>query len=50
MAYKVISDFRDKNDDLYLYKIGDAFPRKGKRPTNARKGELVIKGFLEEVE
>lgn len=50
MAYKVIADFRDKNDDLYLYKIGDTFPRKGKRPTQARKDELVDKGFLKEVE
>ena len=50
MTHKVIADFRDKNDDLYLYKIGDTFPRKGKRPTNARKEELVSKGFLKEVE
>lgn len=49
MAYKVIADFKDKNDDEYLYKIGDTFPRKGKRTTKARKEELVDKGFLEEV-
>lgn len=50
MAYKVIASFKDKKDDKYLYKIGDTFPRKGKRPTKARKEELVDKGFLKEVE
>ena len=50
MAYKVIADFKDKNDDAYLYKIGDVFPRKGKRPTKERKAELVDMGFLKEVE
>ena len=50
MAHKVIADFKDKTDDEYLYKIGDEFPRKGKRPTKARKDELVEKGFLKEVE
>lgn len=50
MAYKVIADFKDKNDGEYLYKIGDEFPRKGKRPTKARKDELVNKGFLKEVD
>lgn len=50
MAHKVIADFRDKNDELYLYKIGDSFPRKGKRPTKDRKDELVGKGFLKEVD
>lgn len=50
MAYKVIAAFRDKTDDEYLYKIGDVFPRKGKRPTKERKDELVDKGFLKEVD
>lgn len=50
MAYKVIADFKDKKDDKYLYKVGDTFPRKGKRPTKTRKEELVYKGFLKEVE
>ena len=50
MAYKVIADFKDKNDNEYLYKIGDTFPRKGKRPTKERKDELVGKGFLKEVD
>lgn len=50
MAHKVIADFKDKNDDEYLYRIGDEFPRKGKRPAQARKDELVNKGFLKEVE
>lgn len=50
MAHKVIADFKDKNDDEYLYRIGDTFPRSGKRPTKARKDELVDKGFLKEVE
>lgn len=50
MAYKVIADFKDKTDDEFLYKIGDTFPRKGKRPTKYRKDELVDKGFLKEVE
>lgn len=50
MAHKVIADFKDKNDDEYLYRIGDTFPRNGKRPTKARKDELVDKGFLKEVE
>lgn len=50
MAYKVIANFKDKKDDKYLYKIGDTFPRKGKRPTKARKEELVSKGFLREVD
>lgn len=50
MAYKVIANFKDKKDEKYLYKIGDTFPRKGKRPTKARKEELVSKGFLKEVE
>ena len=50
MAHKVIADFKDKNDDEYLYKIGDEFPRKGKRPTKERKEELESKGFIKEVE
>ena len=50
MAYKVIADFKDKTDYEFLYKIGDTFPRKGKRPTKDRKDELVDKGFLKEVE
>lgn len=50
MAFKVIAAFRDKTDDAYLYKIGDVFPRKGKRPTKDRKAELVDMGFLKEVE
>ena len=50
MAHKVIADFKDKTDDEYLYRIGDVFPRNGKRPNKARKDELVGKGFLKEVE
>jgi hypothetical protein len=50
MAYKVVSKFKDLKDDLYLYREGDTFPRKGKRPTKARKEELESKGFIKEVE
>lgn len=50
MAYKVVSDFKDLKDDLYLYKVGDTFPRTGKRPIKARRDELESKGFIKEVE
>lgn len=50
MAYKVIAEFLDKKDDKYKYSIGDIFPRKGKRPSKARKEEIADKGFIKEVE
>lgn len=50
MTYKVIAAFKDKTDEEHLYRIGDTFPRKGKRPAKERKNELVDKGFLKEVD
>lgn len=41
MAYKAIEPFKDLKDDGYFYKVGDRFPRKGKRVAPARYAELA---------
>ncbi|MCM3783675.1 hypothetical protein M3231_11890 [Neobacillus mesonae] len=30
MAYKVIKDFKDLQDENYIYRAGDKYPRKGR--------------------
>lgn len=40
-SYKVISDFVDLSDNLYEYKVGDEYPRKGTSPTDKRVKELL---------
>jgi hypothetical protein len=39
--YKAIEQFKDLKDDRFLYKVGDKFPRKGKRVSKARLAELL---------
>lgn len=41
MAYKVIKAFTDGQDGMYVYNIGDDYPRKGANPTKER-----VKGLL----
>lgn len=40
MSYQVIHAFVDLLDGGFLYKFGDAYPRKGYAPTEARIKEL----------
>ena len=39
--YKVIERFMDLQDDNYIYKVGDAYPREGAGPTLERIRELA---------
>ena len=40
--YRVITNFKDLQDNGYYYKAGDAFPRSGKRtPSKKRLTELM---------
>lgn len=41
MAYIVTRSFRDLSDNDRLYKVGDAYPAKGEKPTKARIRELL---------
>lgn len=38
--YKVIKSFIDLQDERYLYKVGDVYPREGYTPTDERIEEL----------
>lgn len=55
MTYKVINDFRDKQDKNRLYKKGDSYPKGRYKPTKKRINELLKKhskfncAFIEEV-
>lgn len=40
MMYKVLSEFHDKQDNYYLYKKGDLYPRGDKKVTAKRISEL----------
>ena len=40
--YRVITNFKDLQDDGYYYNAGDDFPRKGKKmPSKKRLNELL---------
>lgn len=41
MAYKVLVDFTDLQDNNYIYHEGDDFPRDGAEPTKERIAELA---------
>lgn len=41
MAYKVIKAFKDAQDDLYLYHVGDKFPHDGAEVSEERIEELA---------
>lgn len=43
MSYKVIKAFTDLEDNLYSYKEGDTYPRKGFEVTPERISELAGK-------
>lgn len=36
MSYRVIVSFYDKQDDMYLYRVGDTYPRTGAEPSAER--------------
>lgn len=38
--YKVVKKFADLQDERYLYKVGDVYPRDGYTPTDERIEEL----------
>jgi hypothetical protein len=38
--YAVVKDFTDLQDNNYIYRIGDEYPRKGYKPTKKRIEEL----------
>ena len=60
MAYKVIKAFTDGQDGMYVYRVGDTYPRKGGKPTEERikgllgtknkQGVPLIEEIVEEVE
>lgn len=39
--YEVIKDFKDLEDNGYIYRAGDAFPREGLNPTGERIERLA---------
>lgn len=39
--YKVIKSFADLQDNNFLYKVGDPFPRKGLKVSESRLAELA---------
>lgn len=41
--YEVIYTFKDLEDNNYLYRIGDIYPREGLTPTKIRIKELSTK-------
>lgn len=41
MTYRVISNFKDLQDDNYRYAPGDTFPREGKKVSKKRLAELM---------
>jgi len=40
MPYKVIKQFKDKEDKGRLYEVGDEYPKGSFKPTNKRLNEL----------
>lgn len=58
--YEVVHRFKDLEDNDYIYKIGDIYPREGLEPTKKRIkelsteknkiGEVLIKKIKEEAE
>lgn len=40
-TYEVVSGFSDMEDGLYVYHIGDIYPRNGYKPTQARVKSLL---------
>ena len=54
--YKVIHQFLDLQDENHHYKVGDAFPRNGKKVTAKRISELsgsenkIHKPLIEKIE
>lgn len=46
---KVVKAFFDAQNNKYLYRIGDEYPRKGK-PKKARLDYLIKGGFVEKEE
>lgn len=36
MSYRVVVSFYDKQDDMYLYRVGDTYPRAGVQPSAER--------------
>ena len=41
MKYRVINAFNDIYDNLFLYSVGDAYPREGTQPSEGRISELL---------
>ena len=46
MKYRVLKDFTDLQDNRYLYKVGDTYPRNGLTVTAERIAELAGKSNL----
>lgn len=44
MAYKVIKAFSDGQDKMYVYEVGDTYPRQGYKPTKERLNGLLGTG------
>lgn len=48
--YKVVSSFADTQDGMYIYRVGDLYPRMGVVPTEDRINMLLDKKLITEVE
>lgn len=58
--FKVIKAFSDGQDNMYVYNVGDDYPRKGYKPTKERvegllgtgnkQGTPLIESIAEEIE
>lgn len=49
MKYRVLKDFTDLQDNRYLYKVGDTYPRNGLSVTAERIAELSSKSNRQRV-
>ncbi|BDH62313.1 hypothetical protein MTP04_24430 [Lysinibacillus sp. PLM2] len=56
MAYKVVNEFKDKDDNKTLYRVGEGYPKGNYQPTEERIAELLAvhpkykRVFIEKVE
>ena len=47
--FKVVSSFADTQDGMYIYRVGDLYPRMGHAPTEDRINMLLDKKLITEV-
>ena len=49
-VYKVVNSFADTQDGMYIYRVGDIYPRMGYVPTEDRIKFLLSKDLIKEAE